>query len=58
MMNGTWEGGCEKEGMRMVEARDHSTNEEAKRMKVKSHNIMNQPTFQGVVKSTFVENGG
>jgi len=57
-MNGTWEGGCEKEGVMMVEARDRNNHEEAKRMKVRGHNIMNQPTSQGVVKSTFVENGG
>jgi hypothetical protein len=42
----------------MVEVQDRSNHEEARRMKVGGHNIMNQPTFQGVVKSTFVENGG
>jgi hypothetical protein len=42
----------------MVEAGDHNNHEEAKRMKVRSHNVMNRPTSQGVVKSTFVENGG
>jgi hypothetical protein len=57
-MSGVWEGNCEKEGVMMVEVQDRSNHEEARRMKVGGHNIMNQPTFQGVVKSTFVENGG
>jgi len=54
MMSGTWEGGCEKEGVMMVEAKDLGNHEEARRMKVGGYNIMNQPTSQGVVKSTFV----
>jgi len=41
MMNGTWEGGCEKEGVMMVEARDPNNHEDARRMKVGGHNIMN-----------------
>jgi hypothetical protein len=40
MMSGTWEGGCEERVM-MVEARDPNNHEEAKRMKVEGHNIMN-----------------
>jgi hypothetical protein len=47
-MSRAWEGGCE-EGVMMLKA-----NEEVRRMKVGSHNIMNQLAFQGVVKSTFV----
>jgi hypothetical protein len=53
-MNGTWEGGCEKEGMIMLKARDLNNHEKARRMKVGSHNIMNQLASQGLVKSTFV----
>ncbi len=53
-MSGAWEGGCEKEGVMMVEAKNLGNREEARRMKVRSYNIMNQPTSQGVVKSTFV----
>jgi hypothetical protein len=53
-MNGAWEGGCEKEGMIMLKAKDLNNHEEARRMKVGSHNIMNQLASQGVVKSTFV----
>jgi hypothetical protein len=41
MMNGMWEGGCEKEGVLMVETRYFGNHEEAKRMKVGSYNIMN-----------------
>ncbi len=52
-MNGTWERGCEKEGVMMVEARDPNNHEEAKRMKVGGHNIMNYLAFQRMVKSTF-----
>jgi hypothetical protein len=55
MMSGVWEGGCEKEGMLMVEVRDFGNHEEARRMKVGGYNIMNQLAYQGVVKSTFVE---
>ncbi len=40
-MSGTWEGGCEKEGVMMVEVGDRNNYEEARRMKVGSHNIMN-----------------
>jgi hypothetical protein len=40
-MNGTWEGGCDKEGVMMLEARDFDNHEEARRMKVGGHNIMN-----------------
>jgi hypothetical protein len=58
MISGAWEGGCEKGGVMMIEIQDCSNHEEARKMKVGGHNIMNQPTFQGVVKSTFVENGG
>jgi hypothetical protein len=54
MMSGVWEGGCEKEGVMMLKARDFGNHEEARRMKVGNHNIMNQPTSQGEVKSTFV----
>jgi len=53
-MNGAWEGGCEKEGVMMVEAGDIGNHEEARRMKVGGYNIMNRPPFQGVVMSTFV----
>ncbi len=53
-MSKVWEGGYEKEGVLMVEARDLANHEEVRRMKVGNHNIMNQPSFQGVVKSTFV----
>jgi hypothetical protein len=55
MMNGMWEGGSKKEGVLMVKARDFGNHEEARRMKVGGYNIMNQLAFQGVVKSTFVE---
>jgi hypothetical protein len=41
MMNGAWEGGCEKEGVMMIETCDPNNHEEAKRMKVGGHNIMN-----------------
>jgi hypothetical protein len=58
MMNGTWVGGCEKEGGMMAEAKDPNNHEEARRIKVGGHNIMNQPAFQGVVRSTLLENGG
>jgi hypothetical protein len=54
MMNGVWEGGCEKEGVMMLKVGDLDNHEEARRMKVKGHNIMNQLASQGVVKSTFV----
>jgi hypothetical protein len=50
MMSRTWEGGCEKEGVMMVEVGDFRNHEEARKMKVGGHDIMNQPTFQGVVK--------
>jgi ribosomal protein L5 len=53
-MSAAWEGGYEKEGVMMVEVRDLGNHEEARRMKVGGHNIMNQPSFQKVVKSTFV----
>ncbi len=53
-MSGTWEESCEKEIVMMVEAKDLGNHEEARRMKVGGYNIMNQPTSQGVVKSTFV----
>jgi hypothetical protein len=39
-MSGVWEGGCEKEGVMMVEAKDLGNHEEAKKMKVRGHNIM------------------
>ncbi len=55
MMSGMWEGGCEKEGVLMVKARNFGNHEEARRMKVGGYNIMNQLASQGVVKSTFVE---
>jgi len=58
VMSGTWEGGCEKEGVMIVEAKDYNNHEEARRMKVGGHNITDRPTSQGMVKSTFVENGG
>ncbi len=51
-------GGCEKEGGMMAEAKDPNNHEEARRIKVGGHNIMNQPAFQGVVRSTLLENGG
>jgi len=54
MMNGVWEGGCEKEGVMMLEVGDLDNHKEARRMKVGGHNIMNQLAFQGVVKLTFV----
>ncbi len=38
----------------MVEVRDLGNHEETRRMKVGGHNIMNHPSFQKVVKSTFV----
>jgi hypothetical protein len=44
MMNGVWEGSCE-EGMMMVEVGDPNNLEEARRMKVGGHNIMNQLVF-------------
>jgi hypothetical protein len=53
-MSGMWEGGCEKKKVVMVEERDLSNHEEARRMKVVDHDIINQPTSQGMVKSTFV----
>jgi len=55
MMSGVREGGCEKEGVLMVKARDFGNHEEARRMKVGGYNIMNQLASQGMVKSTFVE---
>jgi hypothetical protein len=53
-MNGAWERGFEKEGVMMVEAKDLGNHEEARKMKVEGHNIINQLTSQGIVKSTFV----
>jgi hypothetical protein len=53
-MNGTWEGSCEKERVMMIKEGDLGNHEETKRMKVVGHDIMNQPTFQRVVKSAFV----
>jgi hypothetical protein len=41
MMSGVWERGCEKEGVMMIEARNLGNHEEARKMKVESHNIMN-----------------
>ncbi len=38
----------------MVKAGDLGNHDEARKMKVGGHNIINQPAFQGVVKSTFV----
>jgi hypothetical protein len=46
MMSGAWEGGCEKEGVMMVEIRDLGNHEEARRMKVGGYNIMNRLAFQ------------
>jgi len=40
-MSGMWEGGCEKEGVMMVEVGDRRNHGEAKRMTVRGHNIMN-----------------
>jgi hypothetical protein len=40
-MSGAWEGGYEKEGVLMVEVGDLANHEEARRMKVGIHNIMN-----------------
>jgi hypothetical protein len=54
MMNGVWEGGCEKEGVMMVEVGDLGNHEEARRIKVGGYNIMNQLASQRVVKLTFV----
>jgi hypothetical protein len=54
MMSGVWEEGCEKEGMMMVKVGDLGNREEASKMKVGGHDIMNQLAFQRVVKSTFV----
>jgi hypothetical protein len=48
MMSGTWE------GMMMVKEGNIGNHEETRKMKVGGYNIMNQPTSQGVVKSTFV----
>ncbi len=53
-MNGVWEGGCEKEGVMMVEVGDLGNHEEARRIKVGGYNIMNQLASQRVVKLTFV----
>jgi hypothetical protein len=41
MMSGVWEGGCEKEGVLMLKVGDLGNHEEARRMKVGGHNIMN-----------------
>jgi hypothetical protein len=38
----------------MVEAKNFGNHEEARKMKLEGCNIINQLTFQGVVKSTFV----
>ncbi len=38
----------------MIKEGDLGNHEETKRMKVVGHDIMNQPTFQRVVKSAFV----
>jgi hypothetical protein len=54
MMSGKWEGGCEKEGVMMVEVGDFGNHEGARRMKVGGYNIMNQLAPQRVLKSTFV----
>jgi len=54
MMNGAWKGGCEKEGVIMLKVGNFGNHEEARRMKVGGHNIMNQLISQGVVKSTLV----
>jgi hypothetical protein len=40
-MSGVWEGACEMEGVMMVKVGDRSDHEEARRMKVGGHNIMN-----------------
>jgi hypothetical protein len=41
VVSGTWKGGCEKEGVIMLETRDLGNHEEARRMKVGGLNIMN-----------------
>jgi hypothetical protein len=55
MMSGTWEGGCEKEGVMMVEVGHFGNHEEARRTKVGGYNIMNQLASQQAINSTFVE---
>jgi hypothetical protein len=40
-MSGEWEGGCEKEGVMMLQARNLNNHEEVRTMKVGGHNIMN-----------------
>jgi hypothetical protein len=41
MMSAAWERGYEKEGMIMLKARNLGNHEEARKMKVGGHNIVN-----------------
>jgi len=54
MMNGTWEGGCEKQGVMMVEVGHLGNHEEVRKTKVGGYNIMNQLASQQAINSTFV----
>jgi hypothetical protein len=40
-MSGVWEGGCENEGVMMLEVGDLGNHEKERMMKVGNHNIMN-----------------